>query len=160
MSYPISIRELDAMTLACVPHTGPYMAIGQAFGRLSELLAGQREPVVQGRALVGVYLDDPATVAADKLRSLAGIVWPSAMTVEPPLTVHHIAGGEHAVLRFTGHYAGLGAAYQWLYAEWLPASGRRPAASPVFEVYLNTPRDTAPENLITEICLPLQAPAR
>jgi AraC family transcriptional regulator len=26
----------------------------------------------------------------------------------------------------------------------------------VFEVYLNSPMDTAPEDLVTEICLPLK----
>ena len=49
------------------------------------------------------------------------------------------------------------AAYQWLYGEWLVRSGREPADAPVFEAYLNSPVDTPPTELLTEICLPLNA---
>lgn len=67
-----------------------------------------------------------------------------------------IAGGEHAVLRHKGPYSDLHVAYNWLYGTWLPQSGREVAAAPVFEEYLNNPRDTAPAELLTEICLPLR----
>ncbi|MFZ1481646.1 MAG: GyrI-like domain-containing protein [Paracoccaceae bacterium] len=61
-----------------------------------------------------------------------------------------------AVLAFKGPYAGLPAAYDQLFGIWLPQSGEEPADSPVFELYLNTPMDTAPEQLLTEICMPLK----
>ena len=38
---------------------------------------------------------------------------------------------------------------------WLVQSGREAADAPVFEEYLNSPKDTAPADLVTEICLPL-----
>jgi AraC family transcriptional regulator len=38
---------------------------------------------------------------------------------------------------------------------WLPASGESYGTTPMFEVYLNSPMDTAPDDLLTEICLPL-----
>ena len=47
------------------------------------------------------------------------------------------------------------AAYQWLYGDWLLRSGREPADAPVFEEYLNSPRDTAPTELLSDIYLPL-----
>jgi AraC family transcriptional regulator len=59
------------------------------------------------------------------------------------------------VLRFRGPYATMRAAYQWLYGEWLVQSGAQPADAPVFEEYLNSPRDTAPNDLLTDIHLPL-----
>jgi AraC family transcriptional regulator len=34
-------------------------------------------------------------------------------------------------------------------------SGREPADAPVFEEYLNSPRDTAPTELLSDIYLPL-----
>jgi hypothetical protein len=40
-----------------------------------------------------------------------------------------------------------------------PGSGEEDADSPAFEVYLNSPMDTAPEDLLTEICLPLKEQA-
>jgi AraC family transcriptional regulator len=47
------------------------------------------------------------------------------------------------------------AAYQWLYGTWLVQSGEEPADAPVFEEYLNSPRDTAPADLLSDIYLPL-----
>jgi AraC family transcriptional regulator len=38
----------------------------------------------------------------------------------------------------------------------LPRSGREPADAAMFDIYLNSPMDTAPEDLLTEICLPLK----
>ena len=36
------------------------------------------------------------------------------------------------------------AAYEWLYGTWLVQSGREAADAPVFEEYLNSPKETAP----------------
>lgn len=52
-------------------------------------------------------------------------------------------------------YATMRAAYQWLYGHWLVNSGHEVGDAPVFEEYLNNPRDTAPADLLTDICLPL-----
>lgn len=49
------------------------------------------------------------------------------------------------------------AAYDWLYGKWLVRSGWEAADAPVFEEYLNSPRDTTPTDLMTDICLPLRA---
>jgi AraC family transcriptional regulator len=48
------------------------------------------------------------------------------------------------------------AAYDWLYGEWLPQSGREPADAPAFEEYLNDPRSTPAPELRTNIYLPLR----
>jgi AraC family transcriptional regulator len=50
-----------------------------------------------------------------------------------------LAGGDYAVLRHKGPYADMGAAYRWLYATWLPASGRSIRDEVMFEAYLNNP---------------------
>jgi AraC family transcriptional regulator len=47
-------------------------------------------------------------------------------------------------------------AYEWLYGVWLPDSGWEAADAPVFEEYLNNPRDTAPTDLLSEINLPIR----
>lgn len=81
-----------------------------------------------------------------------------APAVEPDAPVERatIAGGDYAVLLHTGPYAELKAAYQWLYGEGLQQAGRTPAAAPPFELYLNTPLDTAPADLLTEIHVPVR----
>ncbi|HEX3379751.1 MAG TPA: GyrI-like domain-containing protein [Paraburkholderia sp.] len=71
------------------------------------------------------------------------------------VSVTRIRGGEYAVLRHVGPYSDMRAAYEWLYGTWLVQSGREAADAPVFEEYLNSPKETAPAELVTEICLPL-----
>jgi AraC family transcriptional regulator len=39
--------------------------------------------------------------------------------------------------------------------EWLPESGRELESAPAIEFYLNSPMTAAPDQLRTEICLPL-----
>ncbi|WP_232316546.1 AraC family transcriptional regulator [Candidatus Burkholderia verschuerenii] len=108
-----------------------------------------------------MYFDDPSAVAEDELRSMAcaELFEPDAVQFEAPVSRFEIEGGEFAVLTHVGPYAQLCFAYQWLYGEWLPASGRETGDAPVFEVYLNNPRDTAPGELVTEIWLPVRSVA-
>ena len=72
---------------------------------------------------------------------------------------HALAETAYAVLRHKGPYANMGAAYRWLYGTWLPASGRSIRDEVMFEAYLNNPREVPPNELLTEICLPLQSVA-
>ncbi|KMZ11832.1 Transcriptional regulator, AraC family [Candidatus Burkholderia humilis] len=83
-----------------------------------------------------------------------------AVKFEAPVSRFEIAGGEFSVLTHIGPYAQLCFAYQWLYGEWLPASGRETGDAAVFEVYLNDPRETAAAELVTEIWLPIKAVER
>ena len=47
-------------------------------------------------------------------------------------------------------------AYLWLFGKWLPQSCEEVREGPVFEEYLNNPRETAPTELLTEIYMPLE----
>jgi len=109
--------------------------------------------------MIGIYYDDPGVVDENALRSKAGVLLPhpvqASVTVSPPVSVAHVKGGEYAVLRHKGPYSDMRAAYEWLYGTWLVQSGREAADAPVFEEYLNSPKETAPTELLTEICLPL-----
>ena len=64
--------------------------------------------------------------------------------------------GRVAVLTLTGSYSGLAAAWDWLYATWLPASGEAPSDGPAWEEYPNSPANTAEPALITRICGPVR----
>lgn len=154
LMYPVTLRTDPARRLAAVPHRGAYHEIGRAFEKLGSTVAARG---LHGRFghMVGVYYDSPADVKPADLRSHAGLEAPEDLALAPPLEEVRLPAGRHAVLTFTGPYAGLHAAYDQLMGVWLPESGEIPADSPVFEVYLNNPMDTAPEALVTEICLPL-----
>lgn len=154
--YDIAITTVEPMTAVTLEHIGPYMEINRAFDKLFGWLASEKLLVPDAR-LFAIFYDDVTTVPAAKLRSRAAVVMTSAAAaaVRPPLERTTIAGGEYAVLRHKGPYADMKAAYDWLYGRWLPQSGRTPARAPGVEEYLNSPRDTAPTELLTNIYLPL-----
>lgn len=152
--HPVILRTDPARRLAAMLHRGPYHEIARAFETLSATIAA-RGLFGQLRGMVGVYHDNPADVAAADLRSHAGFVVGPDTPVAPPLEEVVLPAGRHAVLTFRGPYAGLSAAYDQLSGLWLPGSGDGLADSPVFEVYLNSPMNTAPEDLLIEICAPL-----
>jgi AraC family transcriptional regulator len=154
-TFDVTIQQIQPLRVAACDHTGSYMAIGKAFETLYGWFA-VRQLLGPSTRSVGIYYDDPFSVAEDELRSRAGIVVDRAFTIEPPLVETEIAGGRYAVLRHKGPYATMRAAYQWFYGPWLAQSGEEPADAPVFEAYLNSPQDTAPPDLLTDIYLPLR----
>jgi AraC family transcriptional regulator len=54
-----------------------------------------------------------------------------------------------------GPYETLGEAWAYLMGEWLPASGHRSGDGVAYEIYRNNPTNTAKEDLITEIYIPI-----
>ncbi|MGV2288384.1 AraC family transcriptional regulator [Trinickia sp. YCB016] len=151
----VEIREVPAMQAVTVDHTGSYMQIGKAFDTLFGWLASNNL-LGSIQHAVGIFYDDPSAVAEAALRSKAGAVLAAPSEIAAPLSLTAIPGGQYAVLRHQGPYADMAAAYQWLYGEWLPQSGREAADAPAFEEYLNNPRNTPPAELLTDICLPLK----
>jgi AraC family transcriptional regulator len=153
--YDVTIRIIPAVTALTYEHIGPYMKIGRAFDRLHTWFVAH-DALNRVARMIALYYDDPMAVPEDQLRSRAGIVLTGGEPLETPFEPVTIHGGTYAVLRHKGPYAELARAYQWLYGEWLPKSGRDAADAPVFEEYLNTPQNAAPSELLTDICLPLQ----
>ncbi|MDR5811981.1 AraC family transcriptional regulator [Caballeronia sp. LZ033] len=150
--HRVDIRTQEGFSVAAIEHRGDYMGIGRAFEMLFHWLATRGLVDPRARSL-GIYFDDPSAVPAEDLRSMAccELFEPDAVKFEAPVSRVEVAGGEFAVLTHVGPYAQLCFAYQWLYGAWLPKSGRETGDAPVFEVYLNDPRETAPADLVTEI---------
>lgn len=151
----VEIRQAPALTVGGIAHRGPYAEIGVAFGRLHEILT-RRALYRAGEHNIAVYFDDAMATPPAECRALAGRTMAGDAKIEPPLERVVIAAGEHAVLRHTGPYADLGAAYGWLLGVWLPGSGRAAANRPCYEIYINTPMDAEPRDLITDIYVPLK----
>ncbi len=152
--FDIAVRELPATTLLGVAHRGSFMAIGRAFDLLYARIASARlgRPGVR---MLALYFDDPAVVPEAELRSFAAVAGCAIPVHDVGLETMQLTGGPHAVLNYIGPYASMRAAYDWLYGSWLPRSGHEPSGGPLVEEYFNNPRDTPPNELRTEIWLPL-----
>lgn len=153
--YDVVITQLPAMSLIAVDHRGSYMSIGKSFDLLFTTLA-TRNLIRPDLRMIGVYLDDPTSVPEAELRAIAGVAASEPVPVDAPLMTTQVQGGEYAILKYKGPYGDMRAAYDWLFGQWLPQSGREAADAPVLEEYLNSPRDTPPTELRTDICLLLK----
>lgn len=104
---------------------------------------------------IAIYYDDPMATPLDELRSHAGVVVSPGAQVPSGLDCLRLPGGRMAVYLHKGSYEGIAAAWDALY-RWLGASGHLEADAPSFDRYLNGPDDVAPEELLSELCLPLR----
>ena len=152
---PVEVKELPPMRLVFLRHVGPYDQVGVTWGRLMNW-AGMRGLLGPQMRLVGIVHDDPDVTPPDKVRYDAAVAVSRPVEPEGEFGVLDMAGGAYAVLTHRGPYEGLGKAYQRLYGAWLPKSGYELREAPAFEQYLNSPRDTKPEDLLTLIHVPVQ----
>ena len=118
--------------------------------------AGARGLLGPSMKTIGIVHDDPDVTPTDKIRYDAGVVVSRPIQPEGEFGVLELAGGRCAVVTYKGHYQGLGQVYQRIYGGWLPKSGYELRDAPAFEEYLNSPRNTRPEDLVTVIHVPLE----
>ncbi len=151
----VRIRTIEPIRVAFVRHVGPYDEVAPAWQQLMAW-AGRRGLLGPNAAALGIVHDDPDVTAGGKIRYDACLVVDHRCRGEGNVGVQEIRGGEYAVTTHCGPYGRPGETYARLCGRWLPDSGRRCASAPAFEVYRNSIRDTAPEELRTDIHLPLE----
>lgn len=155
-AYPIEIQNFAEVSLIGLPHQGDYLGIGQTFDKLA-ILAGEAGLLAENSRFFGLYYDDPLTVPAKDLRSLACVSVPAGTRLDPAqpgatsLQYLTLPQGTTVSLLFQGDYAQLEQPYNWLFGQWLPQSGEELADFPAFEEYLNDVKDTAPAELLTQM---------
>jgi AraC family transcriptional regulator len=152
--FPVEIITAPSRRLAAIAHKGPYPEIGAAFQQVASVFAS-RNLWPQAQGMVGIYYDDPSSIALEELRSHAGVLVDQSFEMPENLEDVKTPDGRMAVMHYKGPYAGLKAAYDYLFGEWLPKSGEEMREAPSFEVYLNDPMDTAPDELLTDIHVPI-----
>ncbi len=151
----VEVVERPKIRLASVRHRGSYQSIGEAFERLNDLVtaAGLAN---RDTMLVGIYHDDPSVTPEDKLRSDAAITVPPKAKLPTGLTELVVPAGRYAQTTHVGPYTGLGAVYDHLRNEWLARSGEKLGDGVSYEMYRNTPMTAKPNELVTDIYLPLK----
>jgi len=151
----VTIKTVPARQLVVMPHIGPYQDIGQAFQSLYAKIGGLGM-FPQIREGVAIFYDDPMEKPPAELRSDAGVTLAEAVSVPDGMEGKTIPAGKAATVLYNGPYSGLPAVYDELYCAWLPASDEETADHPSYEVYLNDPTNTPPDELLTEIVMPLR----
>jgi len=150
-----TIETMPELTVATVHHVGPYNQISEAFARLGPLAEQTGLFALPGVMMVGIYHDDPEATPAAELRSDAGLVVPAGTKLPAGLELATIPAGRYAKATHKGPYDRLGDTWAQLMGVWIPQHGDRIAGSVSFEVYRNNPMTAKPEDLVTEIYVPL-----
>jgi len=149
------IRQRPATTVAFVRHTGPYATVGAAWQKLCSF-AGPRQLLGPKTAFIGIGRDDPKLTVSELLRYDACISLDRDFAPFGEIGVQVIPGGRFAVFLHHGPYENFSTTYDAMFRDWLPQSGEQLRDQPAFDLYLNTPDNTPPADLRTEIWLPLE----
>ena len=154
---PIQVKviRLPPKRVAFMRHTGPYHRVGRTWEKLM-LFVGREGLLAGNPEFIGICHDDPAVTAPKRIRYDACITVDERFKPRGDIGAQVIAGGDYAMTTHFGPYEKLGRSYAKLLGQWLPRSGRTLRFEPCFEVYLNSPENTEPRGLLTDIYAPLQ----
>jgi len=155
-SFDIEVRRQPEIRLVADSHSGDYQFLGRTISQLharAALRALELEDI--NVASVAVLHDDPLLVAEPDLRSDIGFVISKTLTLPDGFREVRIAPSRCAVLHFKGPYVGLFEAYQYLYGHWVPNNGVELSDAPIYAIILDDPRGVPPNDIRTDICLPL-----
>lgn len=151
----VDIETKREIRVATVRHVGPYQNISEAFARLGKLATAAGLMWTDESQMLAIYYDDPETKPADQLESDAGVTVPEGLALPSGMVERRLPAGRYAKTTHVGPYTRLGDVWGRLMGEWLPKSGHRVGDGSAYEVYRNNPGNAAPEDLRTDLYLPL-----
>jgi effector-binding domain-containing protein len=152
MKYHCEVKEQQTQpTLAVRTRTSVQelpKTLGEAFDALAQYLGELGEPPA-GPPFVAYYNEDMQDLDVE-------IGFPVARELpgRGDIQAGEIPGGRVAACLYRGPYSGIAAAYEAL-SRWMEEKGYQPTGV-AYEVYLNDPDETPPEELQTQIAFPLQ----
>jgi len=129
--------------------------VGSTWDRLLTVM-GKNGYLGGDTKLLGICHDDPEVTPPAKIRYDASVTVGDDFVPSGDIQAQTVAGGDYAMTTHAGPYSDLGRTYAELMGQWVPRSGRELRDIPCFEVYLNDPQSTAPEDFLTDIYAPLQ----
>jgi AraC family transcriptional regulator len=151
------IRTMPEQRVLFVRKTGRYDKVAAEAWSTLMGFAYSRRLMGKNTRGIGISRDNPDITPEEKIRYDACITIDKDVKPEDEIGIQTLNGGRYAVFLHKGPYDKLGETYNAIFSGWFPSSGERLRDAPYFEVYLNRdPRRTKPENLRTEICIPIE----
>jgi len=162
MTIKPEIKTLKDIIVISAREVGSYPeAAPKAWGRVMKFAYGNRLMNKDVRS-IGISHDDPSVTAPEQIRYDACVdidadLKNNTFKNNDNLEKKTIAGGKYAMFLHKGSYENFAQTYSYIFNEWLPESDYQVSDDKTcFEIYLNRdPRKTKPENLKTEIYIPL-----
>lgn len=150
------IETREPTRIAYISGRGPYpIVLPQAFAKLCAF-AGPRGLFARpGAVTLAVCYDDPDTTPPDQIRSEAAITVDDHFKPEADVQARLLPGGKYAVVTHLGPYSGLAAAWKEVCGTLIPQAGLQFRSGECFEIYLNDPNSVPPEQIRTDIYVPV-----
>jgi AraC family transcriptional regulator len=156
-SGEITLVEVPPLLVAGIRRKGSYEKIPLMIGELAEFIV--RKEI--GPAGPPIYLWHEKSVEDAFRADAAGdadieVVFPvtGRTRVEGDISTYELHGGLMARVLHKGPYQESTHTYERLFA-WLESEGKK-ITGPVREIYLNDPREVAPDEILTEILAPVE----
>ncbi len=151
----VEIKTLEEMKVAFVRHVGPYNQCAKAWETLCTWM-GAQGLLGADTSFIGLCYDDPEVTPPDKIRYDACVTVDKDFKPADEIDVQTIPGGKFAVTTHLGAYEKLNETYAKIMGQWLPHNDKTLRMKPCLEIYLNDPESTEPEDLITDIYIPIE----
>jgi len=154
----VELVTLEPMTVAYVRSEKGYLpeGVGVAFERLMEFSYAQNKLPAGEPLFIGISWDDSRIISRAECRFEAAVVVHPEAQPAGGVGVRRLAGGLFARYRYFGPYSDLSSVYARLTRGWLVDSPYLMRSEPTREYYCNDPESTPPEDLLTEIHLPIK----
>ncbi|MEF2144424.1 MAG: AraC family transcriptional regulator [Desulfovibrionaceae bacterium] len=151
----VEVKTVDSVRVAFMRHTGPYFEVERTWNLLCAW-AAEKQLLSPETMVMGMCHDDPQITPPDKIRYDACLSVPEDIQAEGPVGIQQAFGGLWGTYRHIGPYEGLQETYNNLMGVWLPQSGQELRDTPSIEIYRSDPNTTPPQELITDIYVPLK----
>jgi AraC family transcriptional regulator len=161
LMQPQEIRTLPDMKVlyarATEVMTGPAFQTAnvEAFNKLMRYLMAHHSKEDIGH-VIAIYPDEPEV--GKEVSFDAGVIFVEGVesAAKVGLAYQTLPGGRWAIFRHVGPYDTLWQTWQAIYRDWLPTSGQELRNAIPFEDYVDDPSQVAPEQLRTEIYVPIK----
>jgi AraC family transcriptional regulator len=147
-----SIEEVQAFDYVCLPVTGSYENFEEAVNDL--MGAVQEQGVVPSGPMIGIYYDDPEVTPVEELSWEVGFQVAEGTEVQEPLMLKKWEFTKVVKAMHVGPYEETANMYADIFI-FMGDKGLT-QAGPVMERFLDNPEEVAPEELKTEIWVPVQ----
>ncbi len=144
-------RQTTKQHTAAIKMTRPVAQIGPAMGEAFPKI--YHAVVSAGVEPTGMPLARYFDFGEQETTFECAIPVPGPFTATAEVEASSVGGGEAAFVMHVGPYQTIGESWQKLMA-WIAEQGRAPAG-PTWEVYIDDPQEVAPEQLKTELYIPV-----
>ncbi len=151
----VTVKEVESQLVVGMRKRGTYAEIGPMIATVCQFAAGSGAGIVGRPTFVCHETPKEAMKANEESNADVEVVIPVAkkVTGTDRVTCYELPGGPMAMIVHQGPYEQCASTYKTLFA-WI-AENHKKVAGPTREVYLNDPRKVPPEEILTEIYVPI-----